>query len=108
MPSRPPWQKAWKLGPDAKESRRRDLFHQLDINPLKEAMNSRLLSMYVSEMGKIQNRATTQLTWKNQRRLGKAIRRAKEMGIIPKFSRRFLEDGRIVEVSSQKPRNHRT
>lgn len=53
-------------------------------------MNSTLLSHFVTDMGKIRKRADTQLTWKNQRRLGKAIRRAKMMGIIPVLSRRSL------------------
>ena len=71
------------LGPGAAESRRIDLFHQLDIDPLDEAMNHHLLSYFVSDMGKIRSRADTKLTWRNQRRLTKAIRRAKMMGIMP-------------------------
>lgn len=71
------------LGPGAAESRRNDWFYQLGIDPLDEAMNSRLLSYFVSDMGKIKSRAETKLTWRNQRRLTKAIRRAKMMGIMP-------------------------
>lgn len=41
-------------------------------------------------MGKIKPRSQTKLTWRSQRRLGKAIRRAKMMGIIPVLSRRVL------------------
>ncbi|CCL99432.1 uncharacterized protein FIBRA_01450 [Fibroporia radiculosa] len=78
------------LGPNAKESRELDYFHQLEINPLHECTNSSLLSNFVTEMGKIRSRAETQLTWKTQRRLGKAIRRAKMMGIIPVLSKRPL------------------
>jgi len=77
-------------GPSRQESQRLDYFHQLGIDPLKEAMNSRLLSGFVTEMGKIRRRSDTNLTWRNQRRLGKAIRRAKMMGIIPVLSRRML------------------
>lgn len=47
-------------------------------------------------MGKIKSRAETGLTWKNQRRLGKAIRRAKMMGVIPVLSRRPLGLGYVV------------
>ncbi|CAL1700911.1 unnamed protein product [Somion occarium] len=86
------------LGPSAKESKYRDVFYQLNIDPLHEAFNSKLLSRFVSEMGKIKGRAETNLTWKSQRRLGKAIRRAKQMGIIPILSKRPLdgvkEDGK--------------
>ena len=71
------------LGPGAAESRRNDTFYQLDIDPLDEAMNPRLLSFFVSDMGKIRSRADNKLTWRNQRRLTKAIRRAKMMGIMP-------------------------
>ena len=71
------------LGPGAAESRRNDWFYQLGIDPLNEATNPRLLSYFVTDMGKIKSRAETKLTWRNQRRLTKAIRRAKMMGIMP-------------------------
>ena len=71
------------LGPGASESRRYDWFYQLDIDPLDEATNPRLLSYFVTDMGKMKSRAETKLTWRNQRRLTKAIRRAKMMGIMP-------------------------
>jgi small subunit ribosomal protein S18 len=71
------------LGPGAAESRRSDCFYQLGIDPLDEATNPRLLSYFVTEMGKVKSRAMTSLTWRNQRRLSKAIRRAKMMGVMP-------------------------
>ena len=71
------------LGPGAAESRRNDWFYQLGIDPLDEATNARLLSYFVTDMGKIKSRAETKLTWRNQRRLTKAIRRAKMLGIMP-------------------------
>ncbi|KAI0677133.1 hypothetical protein C8Q78DRAFT_68746 [Trametes maxima] len=82
------------LGPDALTSRYLDVLHQMHIDPLQECQNSRIMSQYVTTMGKIKGRAETNLTWKNQRRVGKAIRRAKMMGIIPVLSRRvLLSDG---------------
>lgn len=84
------------LGPPAAESRRQDIFHQLGLDPLHECQNSTLLSWYVSAMGKIKSRAETGLTWRNQRRLGKAIRRAKMMGIIPVLSKRTLGLGHVA------------
>jgi len=75
------------LGPPAKESRRKDVFHQLGIDPLRESFNPNLLSYFVSDMGRVASRAETQLTWRSQRRLSKAIRRAKMMGIIPLHSK---------------------
>ncbi|EMD40807.1 hypothetical protein CERSUDRAFT_131096 [Gelatoporia subvermispora B] len=83
--------KPYAVGPDRAEAESSDLFHQLEIDPLAECMNSTLLSYYVTKMGRIQSRAETKLTWRNQRRLGKAIRRAKKMGIIPFFSKRPLD-----------------
>jgi len=76
------------LGPSAKESRRKDVFHQLGIDPLRESFNPVLLSHFVTDMGRVVSRAETQLTWKSQRRLSKAIRRAKMMGIIPLHSKK--------------------
>jgi small subunit ribosomal protein S18 len=76
------------LGPSAKESRRKDVFHQLGIDPLRESFNPTLLSHFVTDMGRVASRAETQLTWRSQRRLSKAIRRAKMMGIIPLHSKK--------------------
>jgi small subunit ribosomal protein S18 len=76
------------LGPSAKISRRKDVFHQLGIDPLQESLNPALLSHFVTDMGRVMGRAETQLTWRSQRRLSKAIRRAKMMGIIPLHSKK--------------------
>jgi len=81
------------LGPGGPESRRQDIFHQLGIDPVKECLNGNLLSGYLSDMGRIQARAQTGLTWRSQRRLSKAIRRAKMIGVIPLHSRRPLLKG---------------
>jgi small subunit ribosomal protein S18 len=37
-------------------------------------------------MGKIKSRAETGLTWKNQRRVGKMVRRARAMGLVSRWS----------------------
>jgi small subunit ribosomal protein S18 len=66
--------------------RHRDPFYQLDLDPRDFTANPLVLSEYLSEMGKVQGRAQTYLTAKNQRLLGKTIRRAKMMGIIPQLS----------------------
>jgi len=76
------------LGPSAKVSCRKDVFHQLGIDPLRESLNPALLSHFVTDMGRVVSRAETQLTWRSQRRLSKAIRRAKMMGIIPLHSKK--------------------
>ncbi|KAI0698557.1 ribosomal protein S18 [Cerioporus squamosus] len=88
------WTKRPLLGPDAATSKELDVFYQRNLDPLKECRNTSLLSRFVTAMGKIRGRSETNLTWKNQRRMGKAIRRAKMMGIIPVLSKRplFLDD----------------
>ncbi|KAI0353545.1 hypothetical protein OH77DRAFT_1406828 [Trametes cingulata] len=90
MSSRSSFTKRPLLGPDASTSRYLDVFYQMDIDPLKECMNSKIMSRFVTTMGKIKGRNETNLTWKNQRKIGKAIRRSKMMGIIPLLSRRTL------------------
>lgn len=80
----------YELGPDAELSKVKDVFHQMNIDPLHEATNTVLVSRFVTRMGKIMTRAETSLTWKNQRRVGKAVRRARMMGVIPALSRRSL------------------
>jgi ribosomal protein S18 len=75
------------IGPGAAESRRNDWFYQLGIDPLDEATNPQLLSYFVTDMGKMKSRAETKLTWRNQRRLTKAVRRAKMMGVMPILSK---------------------
>ena len=76
-------------GPKKALAIQEDIFHQLHINPLHEIHNRVLLRGYVSELGRILPRDQTKLTWKNQRKLGQAIRRAKAMGIIPVFCKGY-------------------
>jgi small subunit ribosomal protein S18 len=85
-----PFPKPWKLGLSRAEAERNDIFRQLEIDPVHEAFNSHLMSAFVTDMGKIQNRAQTKLTWRSQRKVAKAIRRAKHIGIIPWLSKRVL------------------
>lgn len=77
------------LGPSKFISQKIDQIYKLGINPAKPSLaddsykNANLLSEYVSEMGKILPRKETRLTKGSQRRVGKAIRRAKSMGLLP-------------------------
>jgi small subunit ribosomal protein S18 len=74
------------LGPKKKDALASDYFIQHGkLDPLDFAMNPSLLGRFVSNTGKIMNRAQTQLTWKNQKRVGKAVRRARAMGVMPYF-----------------------
>ncbi|WFD41776.1 hypothetical protein MPSI1_000412 [Malassezia psittaci] len=81
------------LGPPKREAIQKDPIHILGLNPAKPSLaddtykNGPLLSEFVTEMGKIQPRNITGLTRKSQRYVGKAIRRARALGILPVMSR---------------------
>jgi small subunit ribosomal protein S18 len=75
------------IPPSTRDARDNDVFYQLGIDPLKYAMHPAVVSQFMSEMAKIYPRRTTGLTSKSQRRIAKAIRRAKMMGVIPLHSR---------------------
>lgn len=50
-------------------------------------MNPVLLNEFVTEMGRIKGRNETKLTRRSQRFVGKAVRRARAMGIMPTLHR---------------------
>lgn len=81
------------LGPTKAEALKHDLIHINRLNPAKPSLhddsykNAAILANYVTEMGKIMPRASTGLTRKSQRLVGKAIRRARSMGLLPVMSR---------------------
>ncbi|GHJ85482.1 hypothetical protein NliqN6_1884 [Naganishia liquefaciens] len=80
------------LGPSAPLAKRSDPFYILDVNPIDESTNHKLVSAYVTQMGKIKTRAETGLTWKNQRRVGKMVRRARAMGLISRWDNNLTRD----------------
>jgi ribosomal protein S18 len=103
------------MGPNHKKALQTDYFLNIPtangkgINPLNEYLNPALLSHFVTNMGKIMGRAHTQLTWKNQRRLGKAVRRARSMGLMPYFG--DCSDPKVMEAKFRKwgmPKTGRT
>ncbi|KAF9482519.1 hypothetical protein BDN70DRAFT_875095 [Pholiota conissans] len=77
------------VAPGPEITRHKDLFHQFDLDPRHFTNNGTLLSHFVTEMGKIKSRDQTFLTLKSQRLVGRTIRRAKMMGIIPALSKGF-------------------
>ncbi|PBK72744.1 hypothetical protein ARMSODRAFT_908686 [Armillaria solidipes] len=83
-----PFKRPPRVGPPRDEAHQRDYFHQLNLNPVDYACHPGVLNHFMSPMGKINSRSITSLTRKSQRRLGKAIRRSKKMGIMPTFSLR--------------------
>ncbi|KAJ2852687.1 hypothetical protein IWW36_000044 [Coemansia brasiliensis] len=70
-----------------RKARQKDPFVLMGINPLKEYKNTLMLSSFVTEMGKIKPRYQTGLSAKSQRRVAKAIRRARSFGLIPVTSK---------------------
>lgn len=75
------------VAPPPSVARSKDVFHQLNLDPRDFSANPSVLSHFVTEMGKIKGRDQTMLTLKSQRLLGRTIRRAKMMGVIPNLSR---------------------
>ncbi|KAI9251984.1 ribosomal protein S18 [Sporodiniella umbellata] len=65
-----------------------DPFDILGLDPLHEYKNYKLLSKFVSDMGKILPREQTGLTAKNQRKLAKAVKRARAMGLMSSTNNR--------------------
>lgn len=80
------------LGPTTARARRQDPFYNLGINPAKEFRNVRLMADFITVMGMIKKRGETGLTRRNQRAVAKSIKRARNMGIIPMFSKPALID----------------
>ncbi|KAJ1736244.1 hypothetical protein LPJ61_000028 [Coemansia biformis] len=64
-----------------------DPFKALGIDPLKEYKNALVLSNFVTDMGRIKPRYKSGLSAKSQRRVAKAIRRARSFGLIPVTSK---------------------
>ncbi|KAG0224089.1 hypothetical protein BGW42_005651 [Actinomortierella wolfii] len=69
-------------GPSDRKSKKVDELKLIGVNPLDEYKNAELLSHYISPVGRLLSREQTGLTAKNQRRLSKAVRRARAMCIL--------------------------
>ncbi|KAL5527428.1 hypothetical protein ACEPAG_6219 [Sanghuangporus baumii] len=93
---RPSYRRRVPLGP-GREARYRDIFLQHEIDPRREAHNEELMSGYMSRLGQIKPRSVTNLSQRSQRLVGKAIKRAKMMGVVPVFSNMRM---RRLEVRS--------
>lgn len=82
-----PMSRPAQIAPATSIARKKDVFFQLGLDPLKFALHPAIISPFMSEMAMIMPRRQTGLTTKSQRRVAKAIRRAKMMGVIPLHSR---------------------
>ncbi|KAJ3008230.1 hypothetical protein HKX48_008700, partial [Thoreauomyces humboldtii] len=53
------------------------------MDPLKEYKNTHFLSQFLTQMGYIKSKTDTGLSRYHQRRMTKAVKRAKAMGLMP-------------------------
>ncbi|KAJ5815325.1 Ribosomal protein S18 [Penicillium riverlandense] len=61
----------------------KDAFDALNLNPLDLYKNFSIMSEYISPLGRIKHRSETGLRPVNQRKIAKAIRRARGLGLMP-------------------------
>lgn len=76
------------LGPPRKIAKQIDPFHTSGSDPLDHIFNPAMSRAFVNQMGRIKSRGETGLTWKNQRKVGKLVRRARAMGLISRWTDR--------------------
>ncbi|KAK4055094.1 hypothetical protein OIV83_000374 [Microbotryomycetes sp. JL201] len=83
---RPDMSLAYPLGPPKSEALKLDPFVRLNVDPLKDGvLNPYIKTQFTTSMGKINTRGKTGLQRKSQRKVAKAIRRARSMGVMPYF-----------------------
>jgi len=80
------------LGPPNKIAKQIDPFHTSQSDPLDHIFNPAMSRAFVNQMGRIRTRAETGLTWRNQRKVGKLVRRARAMGLISRWTDRGVTD----------------
>ena len=86
-PARPKLDLAYPLGLPVPLIATHDPFIHLSLSPLISPLNPHLRSDFCSSMGKILGRGKTGLGRKSQRGMGKAVRRARCMGVVPMFGK---------------------
>lgn len=77
FPPRPDFTRAHPLGPPTSAALTHDPFIRLGISPLSSPMNVHLRTDFLTNMGKIQSRGKTSLQRSSQRKMAKAVRRAR-------------------------------
>ena len=80
------------LGPPNRIAKQIDAFHISQSDPLDHIFNPAMSRAFVNQMGRIKTRAETGLTWRNQRKVGKLVRRARAMGLISRWTDRGVTD----------------
>ena len=72
----------WKKGKKKKISPKTDYFLQADIEYI-DYKDTATLQKFINRQGRIVQRKQTWLTTKNQRRMVQAIKRARQMALLP-------------------------
>ncbi|GAA5845019.1 hypothetical protein JCM3766R1_004850 [Sporobolomyces carnicolor] len=85
--ARPNFALAYPLGPPTEFRHTHDPFARYGLDPLRDvsSLNPFWKAEFCTTMGKIKPRGKTGLQRKSQRRVGKSIRRARSMGLVPTF-----------------------
>jgi small subunit ribosomal protein S18 len=65
--------------------RKNDYFYENQI-PVVDYKDTRTLSKFMNQHGRIQSRSRTMLTSKHQREVAQAVKRARFMGLLPYIS----------------------
>ncbi|KAF8311180.1 hypothetical protein DL93DRAFT_2083621 [Clavulina sp. PMI_390] len=87
-----------RLGPPAAEALRSDPIAYFGLLPHHEVLNPVFLNEFLTDMGKIKGRNETKLTRKSQRYVGKAVRRARAMGILPTLHKAVVTSAEVRSV----------
>jgi small subunit ribosomal protein S18 len=74
------------VSPPNSQVRPYDPFLALGIDPTNEYLNGRMLSAFVTPVGRIKTRAENGLLPRSQRRVRKAIKRAQAMGLMGRWN----------------------
>lgn len=72
---------------NTRKSGGKDVLDDLNINPIKEYKNFKMMSEFVTEMGRIRHSRDTGFRGVNQRKMAKAVRRAHGLGLLPSVHR---------------------
>lgn len=77
-----------------------DNFKNAGVDPLDEWKSASLLSDFLTDMGRIKTREQTGLGARSQRKLAKAVRRARALGILPSTSKYSFSDALATDLAA--------
>ncbi|BEI84200.1 hypothetical protein CcaverHIS002_0408040 [Cutaneotrichosporon cavernicola] len=92
-PTQKPRPKAPLLGPSKRVAKQIDPFFIRKSNALDHSVNPLMSMAFIDSFGRIKGRNETGLTWRSQKMVGKMVRRARAMGVIPHWANRPAPGG---------------